>query len=132
MGAAAIYRAQRDAEIVRMAAEGMLMKDIAVALGITPNYPGAILKRMGVERPSKPQRRPRDAVDPGAIAKLWRSGLAVSAIAEALRMPTATVHRVLLKTGARSKGSAMRTRYDVGADGGSGRSGFAGNMARRT
>lgn len=65
------------------------------------------------------------------IAALWDKGLCASQIAERLNVSRETIDLTLRAKGLTSA-SVRRTRYDGAGLGGSGRSGFAANMARRT
>ena len=123
---------ERDAEILRLYHEGKMVKEIARAVGMAPNSMVGILRRLGIERPSKPQRLWHDRPDlTEEIGALWKAGLCATQIRERLSTTQGIVDAALLKLGLRSK-NAPRHRYDGGAVGGSGRSGFAGSMARRT
>ncbi len=108
------------------------MKEIASAVGMAPNSIVHVLRRHGIERPTKPQKRWRDRPDDTAkIHALWNEGLCASQIAERIGMSLQVVGGVLDAAKLRSR-EHPRQRYDQSATGGSGRSGFAGNMARKT
>ena len=123
---------ERDSKILALYSEGRLIKDIAIAAGLAPNTIGNILRRNGVERPTKPQKMPRGAekIDDRAVA-LWRQGLCVTQIAERMACSVAKVANILSSRHLLDK-SARRNRYDGAAVGGSGRSGFAASFAKRT
>lgn len=122
----------RDTKILRLYGEGKMMKEIATAVGMAPNSIVSVLRRLGVERPTKPQKRWRGREDDtDQVHALWDQGLCATQIAERLGCKRGHVDDVLLRLGVRA-GEAPRHRYDSAAVGGSGRSGFRGNMARRT
>ena len=122
---------ERDATILKLYQSGLLIKDIAREVGMAPNSLVGILRRLGVERPAKPQRRWRNAPDlTKEIAELWGLGLCASQIKERLSCSQSVVDNTLTKLKVRT--SSPRVRYDSAAGGGSGRSGFAAAMARKT
>lgn len=125
----------RNARIRKLFDGGMLLKQIAVEVGMAPNSVGQILKRLGVERPSKPQKRwaGRES-DDDKIKLLWSEGLCASQIAERIGVSRNAVSISLRALGLADK-SAPRHRYDgIGGIGGGTRrsSGRAANYARRT
>lgn len=122
----------RDTEVLRLYRDGKMMKEIAAAVGMAPNSIVGILRRLGIERPSKPQKRWRGKEDDtDQIAALWDQGLCLTQIAERLSCRVSHVNSVLIALKVRA-GQSPRHRYDASAPGGSGRKGFAGNMARKT
>lgn len=122
---------QRNARIRTLYDSGMLLKHIAAEVGIAPNYVGVILKKMGVERPSKPQKA-RKYVDATAVRKAWDDGLSVSAIAERYSVSDHLVRNALKAQGIDLASMPRRRRFD-GEAGHGGRSGNAfARMARRT
>lgn len=124
--------AVRDAEILRLYHDGALLKDIAKAVGVAPNTISVILPRLGIARPTKLQKRWRDRPDETSkILALWESGLCVSQIAERIGGNWHSVENVIKRLKCRKPGT-IRHRYDNAAVGGSGRDGFAANMARKT
>jgi transposase-like protein len=122
-----------EAKIVELYRAGWLIKNIAAEVGLAPNTTGQILKRLGFERPGKPQRLPGGRPDCSEQIKLlWEEGLCASQIKERLNVTRGIVDNTLTKLGVRVV-DHPRHRYDgTGATGGSGRGGFAANMARRT
>lgn len=120
----------KHARIMELYGTGMLLKDIAADVGVAPNYVGVILKRLGVDRPSKPQKK-RKSIDDADVVKLWDGGLSTSAIAERCGVPCPYVRSVLVRAGRDIK-SVRRLRYD-GRAGTAHRSGNAfARIARRT
>ena len=121
----------RKAAILALYNGGALVKDIAVSVGLSAQFVGALLKRYGVDRPTKPQKRPLGKPDPREkILLLWAKGLSAEHISERLQVRRRTVDYILSAEKVRA-GKPRRISYaDVG--GGSGRSGFAANQARRT
>ena len=108
------------------------MKDIAVRVGMAANSIVVVLRRNGIDRPAKPQTRWRGAPDRSVdIIALWEKGLCVTQIAERIGVSKYTVDNAIRASGVR-KGKPARFRYDSAVGGGSGASGFAGSMARRT
>lgn len=100
----------RDEKIMKLYGDGMLIKRIAVEVGMAANSVGQVLKRLGVERPSKPQKK-NNPVDDAKVVALWDDGLSVSAISERVGAGPAVVRSVLNAAGKDIKG-ARRVRYD--------------------
>jgi hypothetical protein len=124
--------AERDAKILRLYNEGRKVEDIAVAVDMASNSVGRILRGLGIKRPSKPQKRWGGREDKTKkIVALWDQGLCASQIAERLAETMPTVNYALRKSGIRRR-QQPRHRYDSATPGGSGRSGFAASMARKT
>ncbi len=118
----------RDQAVLKLYQQGLMLKDIAPQVGLSANYVGVILKRLGVERPSKPQKSSFRASN-GEVVAGWEKGLSVSAIAERLGMSAANVSRILRDAGIKK---THRHRYD--GEGGCiarGKNAFA-RIARRT
>lgn len=122
---------ERYARIRQLYECGMLLKHIAADVGMAPNSVGVVLKKLGVERPSKPQKTLKH-IDPMSIKGAWDNGLAVSAIAERYSISDASV-RSILKTNGIDVGSLPPRRRFDGEAGHGGRSGNAfARIARRT
>lgn len=128
---------ERDQTILQLYHAGTKLKDIAGKVGMAPNSIGQVLKRLGVERPSKPQKRWLGRDDQSEnIIKLWQQGLCVTQIAERLQEGRMTVEHVLTKAGIRNSENP-RHRYDgIGGGigrgrGGGDRSGAFARIARR-
>lgn len=119
--------AERNQEIVRRYHAGELLKDIAKSVGLRPHSVGQILKRLGIERPAKPQRK-RKAVDETIAVQLWDRGLSVSAIAERFAVSQRFVADILKASGRKLDG---RQRYD-GEGGSIKRGGALQRVASRT
>ena len=118
----------RNARILELYNAGMTMKDIAAEVGVSANYPGMILKSMGIERPSKPQVfRHRPSADAEKVVALWNQGLSVKHIAERLGVTSKCVHNILLTAGIVRAG-APRWAYESHAGAGGG----IQRVARRT
>ena len=100
-------KSERIAELYRA---GMMLKDIAVAVNMAPNSVGCVLKRMGFDRPSKPQKKWYN-IDERAVVARWNDGLSTSAIAERYAVSAALVVKTLVRNGINVK-SANRRRYD--------------------
>jgi DNA-binding NarL/FixJ family response regulator len=123
---------ERDEKILALYHQGKMIKDIAAAVGMAPNSMPAILRRLGIERPTKPQKRWRGKPDQKQkIRELWDQGLHAIEIAERLSIERGTVDGILSALKIRDP-SQHRIQYSTAAGGGSGRHGFRGNMARRT
>lgn len=127
-------REERDQAILQLYGEGVLIKDIAVLVGMAANSVGMVLRRLGVERPAKPQKRWFGKEDPTQrIIALWKEGLCASQIAERIGESRGVVGGVLMRSGIR-KGQ-IRHRYDgiggIGRHGRGDRGAFA-RIARRT
>lgn len=121
----------RDQKILRLYGEGLLLKNIATQVGLSSHYIGVILRKHGIERPPKPQRRPGGGADPTPkVIELWGQGLCATQIAERLSITRRVVDLILRVAKVRA-GKSPRHRYDSATPGGSGRSGFVGNMVRR-
>lgn len=124
---------ERDQRILEMFNAGRMLKEIGPIVGLAPHSVGKILARLGVPRPTKPQRRwagkpNRDE----EIKALWSHGLCATQICERLSETRRCVDAAIRRLGLADRASP-RQRYDgTGAVGGSGRSGFAANAARRT
>ena len=102
----------RNALILKRYEEGLLIKDIAADVGMASNSIVGILRKMGVERPTKAQKRWGGGKDyTTAILDLWAKGLCASQIVERLQCGTAHVNTVLRTSGVR-QGQAPRHRYD--------------------
>ncbi len=120
----------RDTKILELYQSGLLIKAIAAEVGMAPNSIGSILKRLGVTRPTKPQKRWRGRPDDeNIICELWKQGLCVSQISERLGTSFPVINRILSAKKIRT--GPPRHRYDSAVGGGSGKDGFAGNMARK-
>lgn len=117
----------KDDEIKRLYGEGKLIKEIAVLVGMAPNSVGQALKRMGFDRPGKPQRKKRD-IDEQDVCRLWSHGLSTSAIAERMRISQQSVGAILVKRGY-DIASAHRRRFDS-VEGSASRRGSGGAFAR--
>jgi transposase len=100
----------RDEQIIALYAGGMLIKHIAAQVGMAPNSVGQVLKRLGVERPSKPQKKVKSYNPDDAVA-MWDAGWSTSAIAERMRISQRRVAGILREAG-RDIASARRHRYD--------------------
>ena len=125
----------RDEKIAELYRRGMLLKHIAEQVGMAPNSVGVILKKLGFERPSKPQRRVKAPADIDArAAELWGHGLNRGQIAERLGVNENLVSASLTKLGLTST-HAPRHRYDgiggIGKPGRPDKSAFA-RIARKT
>lgn len=121
---------ERDAKILEMYQAGELIKSIAASVGMAPNSVGQVLKRLGVERPGKPQKRIKQ-YDENLVIQLWDGGLSTSAIAERVKLSRVTVVG-LLRLAGREVDAARRVRYD-GEGGTIARGGNAfARIARRT
>ncbi len=116
-----------DAEILRLYGEGMLLKNIAARVGLKPHSVGQILKRLGVDRPSKPQKKIVE-IDETSVVEIWDRGWSVSAIAERFQVSDSTIRRIIISSGRVLDG---RTRYD-GEGGSIHRGGAIQRIARRT
>ena len=102
----------RDQNILRRYQAGAKIKDIAAEVGMAANSVGQVLKRLGVERPSKPQKRWQGRDDQTEqIIALWKHGLCVGQIAERTRNSEEVVGRILSEAGLRSMANP-RHRYD--------------------
>lgn len=122
----------RDAKILDLYREGKMMKEIAAEVGMAANSIVSVLRRLGIERPTKPQKRWRDRPDDiDDVKALWNEGLCASQIAERLGRSQNTVQTILTSLKIRDA-QHPRHRYDSATPGGSGRSGFAASMARKT
>lgn len=127
-----IPNTERDSKILALYRDGKMMKEISAAVGMAPNSIVGVLRKLGVERPTKPQKRWRDREDQTAqILALWNDGLCCSQISERLNLNQKLVDNALTKAKVRA-GKSSRYRYDQAAVGGTGRSGFAAAMARKT
>lgn len=127
--------AARNERILQLYRSGMLLKEIASEVDLKPHTVGGILKKLGVERPSKPQKRWNGRPDTSEkIADLWEHGLCASQIAERIGMSQCSVSQELTRMGLTSA-KTPRHRYDgIGGIGGRGRAdkGAFARMARRT
>lgn len=102
----------RDAKIISLYGKGLLIKAIAAKVGMAPNSIGIILKRHGIERPTKPQKRWHGKQDiTSDVQKLWNEGLCASQIAERLNDTRSAVDTVLGQLNVRST-ATPRHRYD--------------------
>jgi len=107
-------RCGEDEKMLRLYAAGVKIKDIAGEIGLAANTVGQRLKRLGVERPTKPQKRWYEFDDATAV-ELWDHGLSTSAIAERLGTSPERIGKALREAG-RDIAGARRQRYD--GDGG--------------
>lgn len=89
---------EREQTILRLYGEGKMIIEIAAEVGLAPNYTGQILKRLGVNRPSKPQKKVKP-VDHQGIIKCWDEGLSTSAIAERYGLNQRTIGAALKQAG---------------------------------
>ena len=119
---------ERDAKMLELYRSGMRLIDIAPMLGISPQYVGARLKQLGVERPSKPQKK-RHNVTGDEILDRWNDGLSVSAIMERYGISRQFVVKELHSSGV-DLSSSRRHRYD-GEGGTARRGGALARIARR-
>ena len=99
---------ERNKLILTLYEQGVMLKDIAARVGVSPNHTGQLLKKMGVARPTKTQKKKR-TVDDAAIIAAYRGGLAISAVAERFGVGDACVKHVLRTNGVKMIG---RHRYD--------------------
>lgn len=99
----------RNEKIITLYESGMLIKDIAKEVGMAPNSVGVILKRLGVDRPSKPQKKLVE-IDGDKVKTLYESGLSTSAIAERLSVTERMIADNLRSQGVKLDG--RRRRYD--------------------
>ena len=115
-----------------MYAEGKMIKEIAAGVGMAANSIVSVLRRHGIERPTKPQKKWRGNGDLcHDVRGLWDLGLSASQIAERLNRPLTSVGSALSAAGIRDS-EHPRHRYDSATPGGAGRSGFRGAVVRRT
>lgn len=122
--------ADRDATILALYRQGLLLKVIAERVGMAPNSIGQVLKRHGIERPGKPQKK-RTHIDADSVVSCWDAGRSTAAIAERFGVNRHHVIGILNAAG-RNPRAAHRHRYD-GAGGTIDRSGNAfARIARRT
>lgn len=120
----------RDQIILDLFASGMLIKNIALKVGMAANSVGIVLKRHDIPRPAKPQKSWKD-VDEDKVHEVWDSGLSTSAIAERFGVDRARIIKILKARGV-DPDSVRRQRYD-GEGGTIDRSGGAfARIARRT
>lgn len=103
---------ERDQTILTLYGQGAMMKDIAAAVGMAANSIVSVLRRHGIDRPNKPQKRWRGKPEiKDSVAKLWAEGLCASQIAERLQEGRVTVDKCLSDLGIRDC-DHPRHRYD--------------------
>lgn len=118
----------RDARIAELYRSGMKIKDIAAEVAMAPNSVGVIIKRLGFERPSKPQKAWRE-YDDAAIIAMWDAGCATGTIADRYQTNLQTIRRILKQHGI-DIATARRTRFESEA-GAVYKGGGLGRIARR-
>ena len=122
----------KDDEIKRLYGEGKLIKEIAGLVGLAPNSVGQALRRMGFERPGKPQPK-RHNIDERDVCRLWDHGLSTSAIAERMRISQKYVGAILVKRGYDiASAHRMRSDYVAGSASRRGSGSAFARIARRT
>ena len=88
-----------DADVARLAAEGLIAREIAERVGTHTEYVYSIALRLGVDLPDGHERNRQ--CDHDAVAKDYRRGLGISAIAEKHGVSPCTVHLIARKNGLR-------------------------------
>lgn len=105
---------ERDRKICKLYGQGLLLKDIAERVGINPSSVGQALKRLGHERPTKPQKSvklpSKSDLEP-KIVEFWNHGLCCSQIAERLNASPSYIGSMLSKLGLLDPKNP-RQRYD--------------------